>query len=375
MSFGRNPSVSGRDQGGLPSETSKSGSFEGGQSTDRAGGTVSRVSSPWLIAQMCRFKFSPERRPWSFEHISPHDRGITYGLSTSICLPTTKHRTTKWVILILTLSKIKISLLVTFTALAGYVLAVGQITPRIFLLGGAIFILASGSCALNQYQEREIDRLMARTRSRPLPSGRLEASVALRIALSLLFVASLMLFYGTNVLAMVLGLLAIFWYNGLYTYLKRKTAFAVLPGALIGMIPPLLGWVSGGGYLFDPRIWGIAFFLFIWQVPHFWLLSLEVAKDYESAGLPSITKIFSPSQIKRILFIWFLSTGATCLLIPLFGFGNLIPVRIFLLGVTCLARLERSTFFQIPFFGEGLEKGIYKPQSLCLSGRILPIHR
>jgi protoheme IX farnesyltransferase len=135
-------------------------------------------------------------------------------------------------------------------------------------------------------------------------------------------------------MAMVLGLLAIFWYNGLYTYLKRKTAFAVLPGALIGMIPPLLGWVSGGGHLFDPRIWGIAFFFFIWQVPHFWLLSLEVAKDYESAGLPSITKIFSVSQIKRIVFIWFLSTGASCLLIPLFGFGDFIPIRIFLVGAT-----------------------------------------
>ena len=258
---------------------------------------------------------------------------MNYPSNTSICLAT-KHRTTKWVILILNLSKIKISLLVTFTALAGYVLAVGQITPRIFLLGGAIFILASGSCALNQYQEREIDRLMARTRGRPLPSGMLESSTALRIALSLILAASLVLFYGINGMAMVLGLLAIFWYNGLYTYLKRKTAFAVLPGALVGMIPPLLGWVSGGGHLFDPRIWGIAFFFFIWQVPHFWLLLLEVAKDYESAGLPSITKIFSASQINRIVFIWFLSTGASCLLIPLFGFGDFIPVRIFLLGAT-----------------------------------------
>jgi hypothetical protein len=71
-----NPSVSGPDQGGLPSETLKSGSLEGGQSADRAKRTVSRVSSPWLIAQMCRFKFSPERQPWSFGHISP----ITVGL-------------------------------------------------------------------------------------------------------------------------------------------------------------------------------------------------------------------------------------------------------------------------------------------------------
>jgi len=149
-------------------------------------------------------------------------------------------------------------------------------------------------------------------------------------------------------MAMVLGLLAIFWYNGLYTYLKRKTAFAVLPGALIGMIPPLLGWVSGGGDLFDPRIRGIAFFFFIWQVPHFWLLSLDVAQDYELAGLPSITQIFSGAQIKRIVFIWFLSTGASCLLIPLFGFGNLIPVRTFLLGVTFWLVWKGARLFKSP---------------------------
>jgi hypothetical protein len=77
-----NPSVSGPDQGGLPSETLKSGSLEGGQSADRAERTVSRVSSPWLIAQMCRFKSSPERQPWSFGHISP----ITEGLRPPVTL-------------------------------------------------------------------------------------------------------------------------------------------------------------------------------------------------------------------------------------------------------------------------------------------------
>jgi protoheme IX farnesyltransferase len=267
---------------------------------------------------------------------------------TPLALEATKCGIKERVLLILGLSKIRISLLVTFAATTGYVLATGQITSRVFLLGAAIFILASGSCALNQYQEREIDRLMTRTRGRPLPSGRLDPSAALRIALSLILAASLILFCGFNGMAMVLGLVAIFWYNGLYTYLKGKTAFAVLPGALIGMIPPLLGWVSGGGRPFDPRIWGIAFFFFIWQVPHFWLLSLAVAKDYESAGLPSITKIFSAAQIKRIVFIWFLSTGASCLVIPLFGFGNLIPVRIFLIGITFWLVWKGARFFKSP---------------------------
>jgi hypothetical protein len=77
FSRNRNPSVSGPDLGGLPSETLKSGSLEGGQSADRAERTVSRVSSPWLIAQMCRFKFSPERTTLVLWTYIPHNRGIT----------------------------------------------------------------------------------------------------------------------------------------------------------------------------------------------------------------------------------------------------------------------------------------------------------
>ena len=110
-----------------------------------------------------------------------------------------------------------------------------------------------------------------------------------------------------------------FWYNWIYTPLKQKTAFAAVPGALVGAIPPALGWVAGGGTLLDPRIGGLALFFFIWQIPHFWLLLLDSSRDYESAGLPSITKIFSTEQIKRIVFIWLLSTGVSSLIIPLFG--------------------------------------------------------
>jgi len=69
-----------------------------------------------------------------------------------------------------------------------------------------------------------------------------------------------------------------------------------------------------------PRIGGVALFFFIWQIPHFWLLLLDVSKDYENARLPSITKIFSQEQIKRIVFVWLLSTGVSSLIIPLLGF-------------------------------------------------------
>jgi len=168
-----------------------------------------------------------------------------------------------WVKIILELTKFRISLLATFSASAGFILAKQGLSGEIIMPIIGVFCLASGSCALNQYQERENDQRMKRTEGRPIPSRKLLSSTALKISLSLLFLGVLILFIGTNWIALGLGAVALFWYNGVYTPLKRKTAFAVIPGALIGSIPPMLGWVSGGGYLFGPKILAVAFFFFL----------------------------------------------------------------------------------------------------------------
>lgn len=225
----------------------------------------------------------------------------------------------EWANLLLNLGKIKISLLATLSTATGYLLATGKITIHMLVPTGAVFLLACGSCALNQYQDREIDQLMERTKSRPIPSGRLNPETALWISMGLILSGSLILFYGTEVPALALGLFAVLWYNLIYTILKHKTAFAAVPGALVGAIPPILGWISGGGSMLDPRILRVALFFFIWQVPHSWLLLLDLSKDYEKAGLPSITQLFSTQQIKRIVFIWLLSTGVAGLSFPSSG--------------------------------------------------------
>ena len=240
----------------------------------------------------------------------------------------------QWAILLLSLGKIRISLFATLTSTAGYLLATGQAGTGMVLAPVAVFLQAFGSCSLNQYQERAIDASMERTRNRVLPSKRLTPKAALTISLAEIVLGSLLLLFAVNLLALLLGLFAVFWYNGVYTYLKQSTAFAVIPGALIGAIPPAIGWVSGGGGLLDPRMWGIALFFYMWQAPHFWLLLLDFGKEYEAAGLPSVTRLFSTKQLKRILFIWLLSTGVSCLLIPLFGVGASVPVRILLVGLT-----------------------------------------
>ena len=255
-----------------------------------------------------------------------HIRNITFSQACS---------RREWFIILLHLGKLKISLLATLSATTGHLLATGKITIPMLLPTAAVFLLASGSCALNQYQEREIDRLMERTKSRPIPSGRLNPEAALWIAMGLIFSGCVILFYGTTFRGLILGLLAILWYNLIYTPLKRKTAFAAVPGALVGAIPPVLGWVTGGGSMLDPRIWGVSLFFFIWQIPHFWLLLLDFSKDYERAGLPSITKIFSTQQIKRIVSVWLLWTGASSLIIPLCGFFNSFSIRLFLMTITC----------------------------------------
>ncbi len=238
----------------------------------------------------------------------------------------------EWVSLLLDLGKIKISLLATLSTATGYFLATGKITTQMFVPTAAVFLLACGSCALNQYQEREIDQWMERTKSRPIPSGRLNPETALQISLGLILFGALTLFFGAGTLTLALGLFAVLWYNLIYTPLKQKTAFAAVPGALVGAIPPALGWVAGGGKLLDLRIAGVALFFFLWQIPHFWLLLLGASKDYENAGVPSITKIFSTEQIKRIVFGWLLSTGVASLIIPLFGFLNSLIFYILLMA-------------------------------------------
>jgi protoheme IX farnesyltransferase len=230
------------------------------------------------------------------------------------------------------LTKFRISLLVTLSAAAGFLLARRAISTNIFMAVLGVFLLAGGACALNQYQEKRIDGLMARTRNRPLPSGRVRARTALLISLTLISLGSSMIFVaGGGLTASGLGLFAVAWYNGFYTYLKRKTAFAAVPGALIGAVPPALGWVCGGGALLDGRILGIASFFFIWQVPHFWLLFLDFADEYERAGLPSLKKIFTSEQLRRILSLWILSAAVSSLSIPLFGFVNSYPALVLLL--------------------------------------------
>ncbi len=223
---------------------------------------------------------------------------------------------------LLELSKVRITFAVSLTTITGYVLASGKFDTGLILPTIGIFLLACGSSALNHFQEKDRDAQMERTKDRPIPSGRISPTNALLIALFLSILGSSLIYIGSGFLALQLALLALIWYNAIYTPLKKRTAFAVVPGSVIGALPPLVGWVAGGGSLADPRALIIGFFFFIWQVPHFWLLLLKYGKEYEKAGYPSLTSIYSSKQIKYTTFIWTMATAVTALMLPVFGIVN-----------------------------------------------------
>jgi len=233
------------------------------------------------------------------------------------------------------LTKIKITFFVTVTTAFGYIAATGHFDLKIIPVLVGVLLLAFGSASLNHYQEKDFDSMMSRTRNRPIPSGRISPTNVLIISILFVFAGSMVLLFWTNLLALGLGLLNLVWYNFIYTYMKRKSAFAIVPGSLVGAIPPAIGWVAAGGPLLDPQILVISFFFFIWQIPHFWLLLLVLDKDYRQAGFPTLTEIFSRAQLSRITFIWIIATAVTGIMIPLFGIvtDNWVNISLFLSGI------------------------------------------
>jgi len=213
------------------------------------------------------------------------------------------------------LCKVNIAFFATFSAATGFILSAGHFAAQIFVVMTGIFFLACGASALNQYQERDIDAQMPRTRNRPIPLGRIGAAHALYFSLIMISSGTLALLLTGTFSASLLGLSAVIWYNGVYTFLKKKSAFAVIPGALVGTIPVAVGWTTGGSALNDPTLLMICFFFFMWQVPHSWLFILKYGDEYKMAGLPSLTALFSDAQLSRINFIWMSAAAVSCLLI------------------------------------------------------------
>ena len=225
----------------------------------------------------------------------------------------------------LELCKINLSLFSALSAVTGFMLARHSLSADIFIAAAGVFFLACGACALNQYQERSTDALMDRTKKRPVPSGRIKPLYALYFAIAILSSGFLIIAFTGSIPVFFLSVSAVVLYNGVYTYLKQRTAFASVPCAVIGALPPAIGWFAGGGEFPNQKILALCSLFYIWQLAHFWLLFLSHGADYKKAGLPSLTDVFSQKQLERIVFMWIFSTAVACMLTPLYG---LITTRI-----------------------------------------------
>jgi len=219
----------------------------------------------------------------------------------------------------LQLGKFSISIPVALTALLGYVLYTRNLHLDSWITVAGVFLLSLGSSSINQIQERRTDALMPRTKKRPLPSGTITLAGAVIFAFLTILSGSLLLYLSGYYIAVFLGLFTAFWYNVVYTPLKKLTPFAVVPGALIGALPPMIGWTAAGGSLLHPTILLVSFFLFIGQMPHYWLLLIRIGKEFSIAGMPVITDTFNNRQIRNLSFIWISSAIVTVLIFPVTG--------------------------------------------------------
>ena len=209
----------------------------------------------------------------------------------------------------------------TVAAATGFVAFSHGLTWRLPPTLGAILLLAFAACALNEAQEYRRDALMERTRLRPIPSGKISPISAVAWSAILAVVSLGALFFLGGTVAAGLGALAVIWYNGLYTYLKRVSGLAPVIGSVIGAIPPAIGWVCAGGVL-DGPILSLSFFLLMWQVPHFWLLALRMGDDYEQAHFPTFVRAMGAGSLSRVTFTWTAATAASALLLPIFGLST-----------------------------------------------------
>jgi heme o synthase len=171
------------------------------------------------------------------------------------------------------------------------------------LLGSSLTI--AGSCAINNYIDRDIDHLMERTKFRPSVTGKFKPNTVLVLGLVLLIVGMLLLALATPVAALIGGIGA-FTYVVLYSlWTKRHYTINTVVGSISGAVPPLIGWAA-----IDPDLhiiaWLLFFIMFIWQPPHFLALAMKRCEEYRAAGIPMLPVIHGFAMTKRQIMIWIL---------------------------------------------------------------------
>lgn len=238
------------------------------------------------------------------------------------------------------ITKIRLSVSVVFSSIAGYLLGAPTVDVyTLILLAFGGYFMVGASNAYNQIIEKDLDALMERTKNRPIPAGRMSVRTAfiIAVAFTLLGIATL---YVINPRTAMYGAISIFLYTSVYTPLKTKTPLAVFVGAIPGAIPFMLGWVAArNDFGIEPgTLFAVQFF---WQFPHFWAIGWFLFEDYKKGGffmLPT-GKRDKGTAVQIIMYtVWTILVS----IIPVFGFtGDLklsivAAIIVFLLGLVML---------------------------------------
>ena len=247
----------------------------------------------------------------------------------------------------LEITKVRLSVSVLFSSIAGYLLGTDVIvfTELILLCIGG-YSMVGASNVYNQIIERDLDALMKRTENRPIPSGRMSVNTAFTIAV-VLTVIGIVSLYIINPITAMFGAISIFMYVSLYTPLKTKTSLSVFVGAFPGAIPFMLGWIAATNeFGIEP---GTLFMIqFFWQFPHFWAIAWFLYDDYKKAGffmLPNGRRDKSTALQAVLYTLWTVLAS----LIPVFGVTGklyLTPVSGLIIGLIGLGFL----YFAIRFY-------------------------
>jgi len=205
-------------------------------------------------------------------------------------------------------TKFVLSFAVSLSALFAYIMAKGEIGLDMLLATFAVLLVAMGVSTLNQVQEYKSDAKMDRTKNRPIASGRMTPQNGLILGIALIVLAMVFIYLLLGLTGVNIFMFAFIWYNAMYTPLKKKSALAVVPGAILGVIPPAIGWLVAGHTLLELEFIALALYFFIWQVPHFWLLVMLFHGDYKDGGYPTAMRLFGQASLQRLTFVWLMFT-------------------------------------------------------------------
>ncbi len=226
------------------------------------------------------------------------------------------------------LCKPKIVALLTVTALIGMLLSVNFYTDLTNVFNGlaslvGFALLAAASAALNQIFDRETDKNMSRTKSRPLAAGNISLTEALTFTAILLFVGSSLMLYFSNLLTLMITTFGFIFYSLIYTiYLKWATPQNIVIGGLSGALPPLIGWTAVSNEIsLMPLI--LVLIIFLWTPPHFWPLAIDRMEEYKKEGVPMMPIAKGVTRIKKEMVVYAVLLLAASLAPYIYGLAGI----------------------------------------------------